>query len=654
MNEFSLAEVILGQNEYDSLRHFFNASWKGMYKFRVYITRRASNLNEIFFQEEYLRKVEEDPVAAEELRAIRQNTFLTQNALLAHTRRLTQEYIRSKKFSRILIVDELIIYGREINSLMQMLESAILSAWEAEMGRPPADYETWLLHNAFFSSVDLFVYARNAKGQLLENHLNARLRTVRLMSGSQWREYTQNVSRVISLNDDVDNTSYAPSYVFNKSGYRRVCSKLKSLRWEALETDKDELLYHGTKVVIWQKSIFSQDRECHLHLTIRCYKGINHTIRIIPLPLFGDVEETALPELFLGTAELFIKEIPNSTLAALLADEEKLLQAVKLQLISCILSIIIMHDCLPKSWGSADKTTAPKLISNGLKKIAQNFGVIDETLVELEAIDHNEVFRGQLRKFLYSFLQEKTKALYLSEDSSPSAFERDVCLQCADEFFYRVGQDDEKYVQDLQHTKGLYNAWTRPTMEAVFNDYLAYVDKNQTNSRSFEAKIAALLPLMDQGVVAMNMHPYGLSIKVGEQSKFCRARQMYRFVPALIELERHCWRTREDLPQLAAQFGKFLEQVFPGEDFEKLFWEFTLEVVECGQSLQDWDIDLIVGLDQPNRNHKVRRWQEWSGRDWGAEWEIISSQSYIQYLYWERTNQENCKRLAISFCESQK
>lgn len=654
MSEFSLAEVVLGQKEYASLRRFFIASWGGLYAFRAYITRRASNLNEIFFREEYQRRCAQSPEEAAELEAVRQTTFLTQNALLARIPRLTHAYIQTKKFPRLLIVDELIIYGREINSLMQVLESAILSAWEAEMGEQPAGDEAWHLHNAFFSAVDLFVYARNAQPLLLEHHLNARLHTVQLMSGSQWREYTQNVSRVISLDGRIDNTSYAPSYVFNKSGYHKMCSRLKSLKWQSLGTDRNKLLYHGTEMTVWQRNAFPDDRECHLHLTLRCYRGADHEVRMIPLPVFGNIEKDALPVLFVKTAALLEEHLtPDSTLAALLKNRDSLLQTVKLQLISCILSIVIIHDCLPQKRTPQNSDPGPRLISTGLDKVAQNFGIIKETLAELREIDRNSLFRNGLRNFLYSFLRERTEVLYRTAELPQPSFERAACMKHADEFFYGVGQSDEKYVLDLQQAKGLYNAWTQPTMEVAFDEYLTSFPQKGTNASAcpFEAKIAVLLPLMDQGVVAMNMGLRGISLKAGEQSKFCRVRQMYRFVPALIELERYCWRTGMHLPILAAQFGRYLDRISPGEDFELLFSEFTREIDKYGQLMSDWDIDLIAGLDQPDQKRGVRCVQEWSNRDWGAEWEIIRGQSYGQYLFWERMNQKRYKQKAISFCE---
>jgi len=641
VDELSLTEVILGQNEYSSLRRFFQISWSGSYALRAYITRRASNLNEIFFQEEVASSAD-----AAGLKAIKGSTFLTQNALLAQMRRLTHIYIHTGKFPRLLIVDELIIYGREINALMQTLEDCMLSAWKKELHKAPSDFEAWLLHNTFFSSVDLLIYARNAQPQLLENHLKVRLHTVQVMSASRWRKYTQNVSRVISLNNRVDNTSYAPSYIFNKRGFRKIlCTRLRSLQWTSLGTEKNALLYHGSRVTIWQKNAFPQDKECHLHLTIRCYFGANHTVRVIPLPVFGNIAEDALPDLFSGTAAVLKKELSGGAVIALLEDTEELLREVKLQLISCILSIIIMHDCLPKDW---DENPAPELLSNGLEKIAQNFGVINEIYPELQTIDREPALREELRNFLYPFLRKNTEALYGAAEPSQNAFKRDVCLKHAEEFFYSIGQQDEEYIQSLQESKGLYNAWTQQTMDTPFDRYLTSF--NGVADCSFAAKMAAILPLMDQGIVAMIMNKRGISVKVSEQSKFCRVRQMYRFVPALIEVERYCRRNGDDMPTMAALFGRYLDSSLPGWNYERLFSEFVNELNHYGQLLQDWDIDLIVGLDKPDWLHNVRRVQEWSGRDWGDEWNIINRLSNSQYMYWERMNQEGYKKMAISFC----
>jgi len=653
VEELSLTEVILGQNEYSSVRRFFQISWSGPYMLRVYITRRASNLNEIFFQEEV-----KSSVFAAELKTIKRSSFLTQNALLAQMRRLTREYIRTGKFPDILIVDELIIYGREINALMQTLENCILSAWEKEMKKAPSDYEAWLLHNAFFSSVKLLVYARNAQPQLLENHLKARLHTFKTMSGSQWRKYTQNVSRIISIHNCVDNTSYAPAYIFRKSGFSSAFyTGLRNHGWKTLPVEKTGkgkgkekkdaavLVYHGSRVMILQKNAFPEDEECHLHLTIRCYFNADKTSRVIPLPVFGDIAENAFPDLFSGTAKVLKKKLTGGAVIDLLEDTEELLREVKLQLISCILSIIIIHDCLPKDW---DEKPVPEMLSNELEKVSQNFGIINEIYPDLQTIDRDQALREKLRSFLYPFLRENTQALYKTTEPSRDDLERDVCLRHAEEFFYSIGQEDEKYILRLKKSKGLYNAWTQQTMDTPFHGYLTSF-KEDINC-SFSAKIAAILPLMDQGIVAMVMNRRGISIKVSEQSKFCRVRQMYRFVPALIELERYCRRIGNDVPTMAALFGRYLDSMTPGWNYEQLFKDFVIDLGQYGQLLQDWDIDLIVGLDKPDKQRKIRRVQEWSGRDWGDEWNVINRLNESQYMYWERMNQEKFRKMATDFC----
>lgn len=641
----------MGRNEYEALRHFYTMSWQerpnSAYVRRVYITRRSFNLNDHFFRDELERNKMENPDEAMRLDHLRRTTFLTSNALLAYVPQWTKQYIRTKVFPPILVVDELIIYGREISSLMHTLETLVQSVWQDEMNAPLNTNDKWDIHNAITAAIDVFVFATNKHSLLLEDWLRSKLQTMCSMSGSQWREYIQNVSRLINADDEMENTSYAPSFTFDKrEGYNALCRRMSSQGWLGHgKSEEAKWTYHGAVVSVWQRNAFRNDLEGHLHLTIRCHWVSGMRVRLVPLPIFGDIEEGAITELFLGTAQRLPQH--SNSLATLMGRSHKLLDRVKLQLISCIISIIQFFDLFPN-----EASTPP--YTHDLLKIAQNFGVLDDVYADFQAILTDPLLRQNLKEFLYPFLREHTTALYGSLDAHHRLItpHKDGYFRHADKYFYRVGMLDENYVLRLREEHGAYSTWMQQTMCVSLDEYLNSYERRFIDPCAFTDKISALLPMMDQGIVNMNMDCCGIILKVSEQSKFCKVRQMYRFMPALIELERHCLRLGGNPLDLIVRFGQYLDQVTQGNNYADLFKTFVYyDVYHYHQTLRDWDIDLVSGLDRPNRKLSIRTLQEWSDQEWGSEWEIIDSfKSDIQYLHWERENQKKYKQAAIEFC----
>lgn len=653
MDSFSLYQSVMGRTEYEALRNFYTMSWRErpdppVYARRVYITRRSFNLNDHFFRGELERSKTESPAEAMRLEHLRRNTFLTSSALLAYIPQWTKQYIRTKVFPPLLVVDELIIFGREVSSLMHTLETLVQSVWQTEMDAPLSADDKWDIHNAIISAIDIFVYATNDRSLLLEDWLKSKLNTMCSMSGSQWREYVQNVSRLINADDEIENTSYLPSFTFDKRKgcFHKLRRRMSSEGWLGRGKFEDtQWTYRGSVMSIWQRNAFRNDSEGHLHLTVRFRWLSGMRVRLVPLPIFGAIEESRMPELFSGVAQRLPQH--GNSLASLMKYSEKLLDQVKLQLISCIISIIQFFDLFPQ-----DSTMPP--YTHDLLKIAQNFGILDDVYTDFQMILADSLLRQDLKQFLYPFLRKHTKALYGLSDSRHRSItlHKDRYFRHAEKYFYQVGTRDENYILQLHEEQGIYNIWMQQTMYVRLENYLNSYERRFINPCAFSDKISTLLPMMDQGIVSMNMDCYGIILKVSEQSKFCKVRQMYRFMPALIELERHCLRQGGNPLDFIVRFGQYLDKATPGRNYTDLFKNFVCYDIYCyHQTLRDWDIDLVSGLDRPNRELNIRTLQEWSDQEWGAEWDYIDSfESDIQYLNWERENQKKYKQAAIDFC----
>ena len=99
---FSLAQILLGEKDYPAIGNFFRKTWGAVpqeadpqvaYAYRVYISRRCYNLNEIFFAQELeIYKKQGDSAAADRLIELRETTFLNQYGLMCRAGELAARY----------------------------------------------------------------------------------------------------------------------------------------------------------------------------------------------------------------------------------------------------------------------------------------------------------------------------------------------------------------------------------------------------------------------------------------------------------------------------------------------------------------------------------------------------------------------------------
>ena len=183
------------------------------YQYIVFTTRRASNLLEA------VRKEYPDALP----------DYITENGLLLQAEAAAKTYSETGSFCKIAIVDDILVYGRNMNLLLSQYWSAIRQCLiRLEVGLEEAE-------TAFNRSVNLWIYAVNDAPILLRHEFQWAMRGQRMLAENEWRTLSDSIARLIA-GGDVANTSYVVSakLPYGQGRYRpdpAVWISEKSLRY---------------------------------------------------------------------------------------------------------------------------------------------------------------------------------------------------------------------------------------------------------------------------------------------------------------------------------------------------------------------------------------------------------------------------------------
>ena len=625
-----------------NLRHFFENIWEQDAKYLVFFTRKCFNLNQRFFLE---------ALREETIGLVIRGRFLSQNALLALAPSLAEQYHEQGRFPSMLLADELASYGRAISSYMVALETSVFHAYQSLYGLPDNKAE-WKLRTAFLDAIQIRVYMGHRQKLYLETRFQKRLKfeypqteLFRSRSLMQW----------IPLwlrQEDVELTSYAPFFRLTLGEYKRFC----------VHMDQEEAwhrrlwLYHGLKSGICQKIELYSSEGIQLLQTFRCHAEKDGFVRVVPLSLFRGISFSALDSLCKELAET-LKAATNVSeqmryIYELLSGRIHIEEAshVRLQMISFLLSVTLFYEVIDGagiSWvpDNDDDNVKTFRWNHDLDKVAVNFGQREDVYGAFLFLcgKNGAELRAELRKVLMFRLKA---ALIPFENSANDCFggkpgeippfEADQYFRMAEDFFHEAGLRDERRLPEV-HGSGIgYSAGIRSDIYDFLQTYYRKMKGMKTDGAfSLETATGALLMMMDCGVISMVTRKYNLvsdhwhgacvmnCLRAGELSQRIRIQRFYRFIPALIRIERRCNWLGYNVAEYAARFGRLLDAKESGQKLENGFKALVLHTYQSNQCMEDWDIDLLADLDMPLWDETEgcyrRLRKEWCGLEWNDE-----------------------------------
>lgn len=643
-----LSQVFLGNDEYERLREFFVSSWNqecddgGKYRYRVYLAQKCLNLNEMFCQSEIPDKDDDDANGLGRVNSLREQTFISQTALLLKAREYADQYLKCGEFPPTLIIDELAISGHDFGELMYRFAD-LITAELAQLSDGTAQDLHIAVYNALSKAVRFFVYMRNDSLLLLERPLKKMIvpanRDNDFKIGDLYR-FALGVSNVITLSPSAANTSFTPSFLVDRRFYTEQSAGWAKQGWHA-----EDWTYRGSSVTVWQKSLCDAGNEVHIHAAVFCnYNFVNAKMWLTPYLFWGDVSNESIYRLFAALSDQ-LSAIVFKPFIDILSYRQSGMLHLQTKFLSTLASYLLFYELIGDSKSvqicDVDKTAQ---CYGTLKDILPAFGVLGSK--------NCATLRSALWSKICSSLMESACSLAPTAKDETPEHDRARYILTAEDYFSQLDRFVRKQRWQRHELDVRYAPWSDfDEDDCTLTDYLLSFPQEMI---SLDRKLGALILLLQQGMVGWSTYANPgstLTLKVGEATGSIAVMHMYRFFPALVELERICMKNDLSTLSRAELFGSYLDQKYNGGNHQELFRTFVSGIYESGMRLSDWDIDCRMWLDLPDFSKGIRTLQEWTKKPWPeAERTAISAfKIRDEYLLWEAKQQNHYREEVFSF-----
>lgn len=611
-NSEQIIQSSFSSDEYEKLLHFFQNVWLSNAEYKIFMARRAFNLNFAFMSIENVQYKDE----------YKTENILSNTALLLCAEEIVDYYLLTESFPKIILVDDLLIHGRGITKLIDNLEDLILSFLEKHQKLHATKQ---MVHRQLLSAINIYVFAQNTTGILLDGRFI--LKSVMQMSASGLKAMSQKISRALQQ-CGVANTSYVLSAELPLSFYKKEYGSSGN-------SDGSSLFQYRGNIL----SYYYRNSNDKILETIRFYySGINCSMKRVAtsLTIFGDIayEEGNDSNPFNTICRNIVEEIKQiisySRIADILSYEQPCLIRPRAQMLSYLLSILGYSSFYRKKISAEPQLIYKALLQSDYQKIAANFDRPKKLQFEFIQLFNYVSQRDNLRSRIFKILADYVGPLNgqagIAEMSDNYQIGRcrtsdaniilpnsDPPHEIAEDIFYEVGMNKEYDAHYCAQTKTKFDL-SKPGNDFIrLEQYLQIMKRYKVDAIP---SIGCILNLMDSGLLAMNMElnsdqqAVQCTLKAGELSTFVLPRRFSVLVPALSIVERECFKKASGKKAVVSQFIDYLQEhcyqengIDSKEDVELLYKlsrskSFLLYMYAAGQNFQDWDVNLLTNEDR--------------------------------------------------------
>ena len=567
---------------YRDLFAFFDEIFdkRDSYHFVLFIARRCSNLMEIFFRLSD-RRDEEFPA-----------NFITENAMFSLIPVFVRYYRRNKRFPSILIVDDIVIYGRTLDTFLRELKERLRDELV------PCGVSREAVAAALARAVHIRTFARNNQPLLLASCYQSGFTAAEVMEPAEWRDLSNRISRLILLRGQVNSCFISGAELVPNRG-----------AWDALYEE-------GFSRIKTTYDAFPQTMFCR---TLRLPKDetVIYTVRLFS----SSVDRSTVAAPF-----VFLPNLPADVMSDMLLmalekcglrcgrwfDAAEACQRIWLELLVLLLSTSLLNEFCRLTG------TTPRY--NGRIKLQMNFAT---------------AMNSDIGQFVDFILDPGTKLLSLDEmdglftdarisrrSDARIAFRRiDLPMKADGSEQLKEELENEVYQIGLHHYAQAY--WetqmymddTSEKDEGYFTTAPELFDRfsESYGKRSLPHMVSWIFQMADAGILAITIQKFhygrndyvGQCLKTGEQSQFIMPKRLRDFIPVLTYIQRRAYIFDRDFRQELRRFADINEDIRDNQDE---IGQFLMDMEVSGQKLEDWDIGLVTfpASDSENWTEEIK------------------------------------------------
>lgn len=550
------AEVLAG------LKEWYEFTLLDKWKYVIFAVRRSYMLA-LIMEMITGRKMEESSVAA----------FLTDAAFFLRYKELAEIFDRQQQFPPILICDEIIIHGRNINHIMDGITNRIYE----ELG---GKYSEDTVRAAFARAVVIHVYTRNSGQLLLREIYERNLHFIRKEEPLFFRQLSSDISLLI-MRADITNACYVFTRHLSDDDVEKVdLNGYISTSYQNVKQDAEILYLREGDIV---KAIS----------TIRLIKNINcDGYRVAPFVFLPNLDSDETMYLANAIAE----RIPDEEIRKWFLELNRIGgKRTFNELISLLLSNVILQEFEQKNGFTVDKQDKER----ELTKLARNYdqrGFLKTKRMLGKLIDAHLFTMQEMAKLLFCAISDKRLVMMLEGEGHrevPESRKQDIKRKIED-YFYKQGMRDEYSAYELLRRP--YFSTPRRAERRVRGCCFTLQELNQGYTK-WESNycMAYFLQMMDAGVTGLSSYaPNNASVvgfaqfaKAGEISLLIKPLRFYEYLPMLIRVEFEAGRRMLNIADELREFCSAFPKQYSSSLVADLV-KFVEALEQTGQFPGDW------------------------------------------------------------------
>lgn len=566
------AEFRLGANVLAEIQQWYFGTVHQPQEYVVFVVRRS-----------YLLALMMECLAENEDQMGKRAKFLTDAGLMLHCRELAERYRREKRFPSILLCDDILIHGRNINHFLINLEKRLA----AELPECTEDE----IERALGRAVKIHVYVRADAPLILLGRYELNLSYLRSEKPAFWRKLSNDISSLI-IYAGMAYAVFVYSDWLEENQYR----KLDLREWK-------DTTYQGIEQNTYVEFV-GEPEQVKAVYTLRLIPNRFGGARLIPfvfLPNLGTEESHLLLEYIVE--RMLDNGFTNEECQVMREWEEQEGKRSINELIGLILGCVILRDYEKK----ADILGDAGMRDEEIQKLVRNYRQSDWEKTEkfISKIIVTDLFtKEELTEILLDVISDERRMFSLSDGGNEvKDEEKREIVDRLEDYFYAEGEEQEKDAYEM--SKRLYSEHDKRT-ERVARACCFLMDEMAEGYTQEQGKymVAYFLQMMDAGVLSLSSYApsrvkvvgYTQYAKAGEQSLALEPLQVFEYIPLLARIQIHCECVGEDLLDGFWEYTESLECGLSPDTTRRLE-EFIWRLGKMGQRPADWNENYLFRID---------------------------------------------------------
>lgn len=613
------ANKYLGAENYELSLKWYKYVLEPEWDYVVFVVRRA-----------YLLALLMEKITGQAMEENSNAFFVTDSSFYSRCHKLAWAYIQRHRFPRILLCEDALLHGRNINYFLEQMEEGILNVLRTVYNE---DFDENIVRERFAQAVTIHVLARTQGKLLLLDRYVMKLRSCAVKDISVMHEFSCRISTLISQSGMVN-----AAYIFSE-----CISK------ERFETCREygfrETIYHNVKEYVhiepvcvgnMLKAVFTL-RVIPSSLKVTEYK-------VVPFVFMPNLGPQETEKLWMNLRAKLQAALPENEFLEYL-DALKGLKGMRTfnEWITMILSQVLLRDFNEKF---GIMPTKSKKNQEQFKILVRNYNVtgFGRTKKYLDAMVKGKYLdKAGLKKLIVDSLDENRRICTIDDDGICNTEKH--MIDKLEEYWYQVALQEEKKAR-LALRKPYHEALDYSRRKVYGCGFTLEELFDENSEGDIEWGFAYFLQMMDAGMIGissysakyMNVVGFSQFVKAGEMSLLIYPLRMIEYIPLLVVIQHFCQNISWDWQEEVKKYCRSPYSQMDIGEIEKVT-DFVEKLADGLQYPEEWDIcydDRVeyVVADATERENEIRQLGKQMRLALKRKKHLSNFQKYVDEVIW--------------------